>query len=180
MSGLWVSSGARTPSVRSKRAMPAESPGGSRPSPWRRSSDAKARRSSGRDTATRISPKGRMFAERLQLVQTPRAEIAGLSLNGPLIMGIVNVTPDSFSDGGECASPEEAIAHGRKLALEGARYHRYRRGVHAARLRRRAGGGGAVAGRACRAKLWPRPATSSPSTRARLRSWARRQGQGHR
>jgi len=57
---------------------------------------------------------------RLQLVQMPRAEIAGLSLNGPLIMGIVNVTPDSFSDGGECASPQEAIAHGRQLALEGA------------------------------------------------------------
>ena len=36
------------------------------------------------------------------------------------IMGIVNVTPDSFSDGGEFVDPELAIAHGRELAAEGA------------------------------------------------------------
>jgi dihydropteroate synthase len=36
------------------------------------------------------------------------------------IMGIVNVTPDSFSDGGEFLDPERAIAHGRELAAEGA------------------------------------------------------------
>jgi dihydropteroate synthase len=36
------------------------------------------------------------------------------------IMGIVNVTPDSFSDGGEFLDPELAIAHGRELAAEGA------------------------------------------------------------
>jgi dihydropteroate synthase len=36
------------------------------------------------------------------------------------IMGIVNVTPDSFSDGGEFLDPERAIAHGRQLADEGA------------------------------------------------------------
>ncbi len=35
-------------------------------------------------------------------------------------MGIVNVTPDSFSDGGEFLDPERAIAHGRELAVEGA------------------------------------------------------------
>ncbi len=35
-------------------------------------------------------------------------------------MGIVNVTPDSFSDGGEFLDPERAIAHGRELAAEGA------------------------------------------------------------
>ena len=36
------------------------------------------------------------------------------------IMGIVNVTPDSFSDGGEWFEREAAIAHGRRLAEEGA------------------------------------------------------------
>src|SRR6476620_3819352 len=36
------------------------------------------------------------------------------------IMGIVNVTPDSFSDGGEFLDPASAIAHGRALAAEGA------------------------------------------------------------
>jgi dihydropteroate synthase len=35
-------------------------------------------------------------------------------------MGIVNVTPDSFSDGGEFLDPQRAIAHGRQLAAEGA------------------------------------------------------------
>ena len=38
----------------------------------------------------------------------------------PLLMGVVNVTPDSFSDGGLFASTEAAIAHGRRLAGEGA------------------------------------------------------------
>jgi dihydropteroate synthase len=41
-------------------------------------------------------------------------------VGNPLIMGIVNVTPDSFSDGGEFLDPERAIAHGRELAQEGA------------------------------------------------------------
>jgi dihydropteroate synthase len=35
-------------------------------------------------------------------------------------MGIVNVTPDSFSDGGLFLDPERAVAHGRELAAEGA------------------------------------------------------------
>ncbi|MCX7670035.1 MAG: dihydropteroate synthase, partial [Anaerolineae bacterium] len=35
-------------------------------------------------------------------------------------MGIVNVTPDSFSDGGQFATHEAAIAHGEQLAAEGA------------------------------------------------------------
>ena len=35
-------------------------------------------------------------------------------------MGIVNVTPDSFSDGGLFLAPEDAIAHGRELAADGA------------------------------------------------------------
>ncbi|HEY7352933.1 MAG TPA: dihydropteroate synthase [Terriglobales bacterium] len=37
-----------------------------------------------------------------------------------LVMGVVNVTPDSFSDGGEHLSPEAAIAHALKLLDEGA------------------------------------------------------------
>ncbi len=38
----------------------------------------------------------------------------------PLIMGVVNATPDSFSDGGRFAAPEEAIEHGLRLIDEGA------------------------------------------------------------
>jgi dihydropteroate synthase len=37
-----------------------------------------------------------------------------------LVMGIVNVTPDSFSDGGMFAGPDEAVAHGERLARDGA------------------------------------------------------------
>ena len=36
------------------------------------------------------------------------------------LMGVVNVTPDSFSDGGEFLDAERAIAHGRELAAQGA------------------------------------------------------------
>jgi dihydropteroate synthase len=43
-----------------------------------------------------------------------------LTLERPLIMGIVNVTPDSFSDGGKFLEPQGAIAHARQLIEEGA------------------------------------------------------------
>ena len=38
----------------------------------------------------------------------------------PLVMGVLNVTPDSFSDGGHFLDPQAAIAHARRLAAEGA------------------------------------------------------------
>jgi dihydropteroate synthase len=38
----------------------------------------------------------------------------------PLIMGVLNVTPDSFSDGGQFLQPRSAIEHARRLAAEGA------------------------------------------------------------
>lgn len=41
-------------------------------------------------------------------------------MNKPLIMGIVNVTPDSFSDGGKYFDPKAAIEHGLQLIKEGA------------------------------------------------------------
>ncbi|MHC4390546.1 MAG: dihydropteroate synthase [Planctomycetota bacterium] len=43
-----------------------------------------------------------------------------LELDEPRLMGIVNVTPDSFSDGGLCLGPDAAIAQGVALAAEGA------------------------------------------------------------
>ncbi len=43
-----------------------------------------------------------------------------LSLERPLVMGIVNVTPDSFSDGNAHFQADEAIAHARLLVEEGA------------------------------------------------------------
>ena len=49
--------------------------------------------------------------------QTTRFEI---DLNRPKLMGIVNVTPDSFSDGGQHGSTTSALAHCERLILEGA------------------------------------------------------------
>lgn len=49
-----------------------------------------------------------------------RLRTRSLSLAKPLVMGIVNVTPDSFSDGGAHPTPEAAISHGLRLAAEGA------------------------------------------------------------
>ncbi|MGO9817589.1 MAG: dihydropteroate synthase [Acidocella sp.] len=45
---------------------------------------------------------------------------AGLPLTRPLVMGILNVTPDSFSDGGRHFAPEAAIASGRRMLADGA------------------------------------------------------------
>jgi dihydropteroate synthase len=41
-------------------------------------------------------------------------------IDGPVLIGIVNVTPDSFSDGGRFFAPERAIEHGRRLVADGA------------------------------------------------------------
>src|SRR5215831_15321650 len=50
-----------------------------------------------------------------------RAHPAGLpALRRCLVMGVVNVTPDSFSDGGAWLEPDAAVAHGLQLAAEGA------------------------------------------------------------
>jgi dihydropteroate synthase len=49
-----------------------------------------------------------------------RAGRFSLSLDRPLIMGIVNITPDSFSDGGKFTDPAHAVNHARKLLADGA------------------------------------------------------------
>jgi dihydropteroate synthase len=43
-----------------------------------------------------------------------------LDLTQPIVMGIVNVTPDSFSDGGKFFARDQAIAHARQMIAEGA------------------------------------------------------------
>jgi dihydropteroate synthase len=50
----------------------------------------------------------------------PRPAIAGLPMNRTNVMGIVNVTPDSFSDDGRHRSTQAAIDHGLRLAEAGA------------------------------------------------------------
>lgn len=53
-------------------------------------------------------------------MQHPSGLPMALQLDRTLVMGVVNVTPDSFSDGGRYLSSEAAIAQGRALALAGA------------------------------------------------------------
>jgi len=56
----------------------------------------------------------------IERLSTPRAPFAGLALDHPLIMGIINVTPDSFSDGGETPDTDSAVTRGRAMAEAGA------------------------------------------------------------
>lgn len=56
-------------------------------------------------------------AERLS---APRVPLAGLAMDRPRVMGILNVTPDSFSDGGRYDAPEAGLAHARAMRAAGA------------------------------------------------------------
>lgn len=64
------------------------------------------------------------LTEALETLTRPRDAFAGLALSGaraqPRLMGVCNVTPDSFSDGGAHADPAAAIAFARELAAAGA------------------------------------------------------------
>jgi dihydropteroate synthase len=53
-------------------------------------------------------------------IMQPRGDFGGVILDRTRIMGIVNTTPDSFSDGGKFNTTEAAIAHGKMLASKGA------------------------------------------------------------
>jgi dihydropteroate synthase len=50
----------------------------------------------------------------------PRPAVAGLAMNRSIIMGILNVTPDSFSDGGRHATAQSAVDQGLRMAEAGA------------------------------------------------------------
>ncbi len=56
----------------------------------------------------------------LQRLSAERAPLAGLSLDRPRVMGILNVTPDSFSDGGDRAAPDVAVRDGLAMLAAGA------------------------------------------------------------
>lgn len=56
----------------------------------------------------------------LDQITRPRSPIAGLSMDAPRIMGILNVTPDSFSDGGQFVETSPAVAHAAHMVTSGA------------------------------------------------------------
>ena len=63
---------------------------------------------------------GAVLGTQYRALAVPRAPLAGVALDRPQLMGAVNVTPDSFSDGGETVAHEAAIARGRAMAEAGA------------------------------------------------------------
>jgi dihydropteroate synthase len=65
---------------------------------------------------------GRTKAARVSSMYVgPPHHVAGLpQLGRALVMGVLNVTPDSFSDGGRWFDTDTAVAHGRRLVAEGA------------------------------------------------------------
>jgi dihydropteroate synthase len=60
------------------------------------------------------------IAETLIRMSATRPPVAGIATDRPRLMGIVNVTPDSFSDGGQYLSPDLAAAHAERLIADGA------------------------------------------------------------
>jgi dihydropteroate synthase len=63
---------------------------------------------------------GRAVGATLDRLAGPRAAFAGVALDRARVMGVVNVTPDSFHDGGRHADADAAVAHGAALIEAGA------------------------------------------------------------
>jgi len=59
-------------------------------------------------------------ADVIEALSTPRVPIADVTMVRPRLMGILNVTPDSFSDGGKFAEEGAALAHATQMAADGA------------------------------------------------------------
>jgi dihydropteroate synthase len=73
-----------------------------------------------RGVAPRLVSARDLPAEVLARLTALRAPLCGLALDRPRVMGVVNVTPDSFSDGGQFASHGAGVAQGMALAAAGA------------------------------------------------------------
>ena len=73
-----------------------------------------------RDAPSRLVPASDLPPETRDRLTTPRAPIAGLDFGAPQLMGILNVTPDSFSDGGEHYDPQVAITQAATMQAQGA------------------------------------------------------------
>ena len=70
-----------------------------------------------RGTPARVGGLSDLTDAQRERFSTPRPDFAGLAMTAPRIMGILNVTPDSFSDGGLFQQPAQAMAHAQGLSL---------------------------------------------------------------
>ena len=73
-----------------------------------------------RDAPSRLISATDMPSDALERLTAPRPEIAGLGFDAPHLMGILNVTPDSFSDGGQHNAPDAALARTQAMIADGA------------------------------------------------------------
>lgn len=73
-----------------------------------------------REKPAQIVPNSDVDPRWLDHFTRPRSPMNGLDLNRPRIMGILNVTPDSFSDGGLHDAPDTAAARVKQMLQEGA------------------------------------------------------------
>ena len=73
-----------------------------------------------RDGRSEVVPVSDLTDAELAPFVSARAPISGLGFDVPRLMGILNVTPDSFSDGGEHAGVADAVARAKTMLAEGA------------------------------------------------------------
>lgn len=72
-----------------------------------------------RGQVARAVPASEVPPDIIQTLTAQRADIAGLSMDRPRVMGILNATPDSFSDGGDMAKAADAVAAGVAMCAAG-------------------------------------------------------------
>ncbi|MGA1274258.1 MAG: dihydropteroate synthase [Gemmobacter sp.] len=73
-----------------------------------------------RDAPPRIVAAAEIAPEALAALTAAPAPFPGMRTDRPAVMGVLNATPDSFSDGGRFIAPEAALAQGLRMAAEGA------------------------------------------------------------
>lgn len=73
-----------------------------------------------RDAKPEVVPAKAIPEDLLDRLTAPRPAIAGCDMGGVTLMGILNVTPDSFSDGGRYLDPNAAVEQARRMAAAGA------------------------------------------------------------
>lgn len=91
---------------------------------WRDGDGLRAAHAATGDLRSWSDAQGRDVADHvtglIDRIATPVPSFAGIALARPCLMGVVNVTPDSFSDGGDAFDAGDAVSRGRALAEAGA------------------------------------------------------------
>ena len=73
-----------------------------------------------RGGSSEVVPADEVPTEALVALTSARGPVCGVALDVPVVMGVLNVTPDSFSDGGEHNAPDRAVERAAAMVKEGA------------------------------------------------------------